>query len=230
MPLFRRRTAPAEFAEPMGTEPCSADGCREHTAISCAYRDRRGHVCAVPFCPRHWAMVGGVVYCRRHAGTITALGSATRTGGLPELENRGPSLINWIAGEIGPDVESLLAAAARSVETVSTETEVSVVFDQNRRRRWERSWKLIENTGVSLKVALQVAEDEDDALIDARVAGTVVARGVPPWVARRRAGQYVDDKTDDEQRALFRTFFLDHIAAEVTSQRATELERRSAVS
>ena len=215
---------------PIGTLPCSERGCADQTAISCAYRDRRGQLCGMPFCSHHWAMVEGSIYCRRHGGTVTALGSASQSGGLPEVDNRGPSLVNWVAQAISGGVEELLQAAAREVESVKTETEVSVVFDQNRRRRWERSWKLIENTGVNLKVALQVAEDEDDALIDARVGSVVVARGVPPWIARRRAGQQVDSQADLNQRELFRRFFLDHIAAEVTLQRAADLEQRSVTS
>ena len=215
---------------PTGTLPCSEHGCADHTAISCAYRDRRGQVCGMPFCSHHWDMVQGSIYCRRHGGTITALGSASVSGGLPELHNRGPSLVNWIAVEISPAVEELLHSAARGSETVKTESEVTVVFDQNRRRRWERSWKLIENTGINLKVALQVAENEDDALIDVRVGSNVVARGVPPWIARRRAGQQVDSQADLDQRELFRRFFLDHIAVEVALQRAADLEQRSATS
>ncbi len=145
----------------------------------CSYRDRRGNACTMAFCPDHWSEVGGVVYCRRHAGTISAMGSDLEVGALPELENRGPSLVSWVADEIGPDVEELLRAAARSGETVRTNSGVKVVFDHKRRRRWERSWKLIEPTGISVKVALTVNEDEDDALIDVRVNSNVIARGVP---------------------------------------------------
>jgi hypothetical protein len=218
MPLFRRR--PTEFASPIGTLPCSEHDCGNETAITCAYRDRRGRACAVAFCPQHWSMVGGVVYCRRHAGTITALGPATEIGALPELENRGPSLVSWVADEISTEVESLLQATARHGETVKTEGEVTAVFDHHRRRRWERSWKLIEPTGISLKVSLTVNEDADDALIDVRVGSSVIARGVPPWIARRRAGLGVGGQVDADQRELFHRFFINHIAEEVALQRS----------
>lgn len=214
---------------PTGTLPCAESHCANQTAVACAYRDRRGRNCAIAFCPQHWTLVGGVVYCRRHAGTIAALGSAAATNGsLPELGNRGPSLVNWVAGAIDDGVVGLLERVARVGETVKTETAVTVIFDAKRRRRWERSWKLIENTGINLKVAVEVAADADDALIDARVGSCVVARGVPPWIARRRAGVDVSAQVDEEQRRLFSQFFLDNIATEVAQQRAEDFADRRA--
>lgn len=172
-------------------------------------------------------MVGGVVYCRRHASTISALGEGADPASLPELDNRGPSLVDWMADAISDSIVAMLESSARESETVRTEEEVTLIFDAYRRRRWERSWKLIENTGVSLKVSLQVAADSDDALVDARVGTFVVARGVPPWVTRRRAGVEVTSQVDAEQRELFRKFFLDHIAKEMIQQRADEEAHRS---
>lgn len=223
MPLFRRR--PTEFApivSPVGNLPCSEGGCDKQTGIACAYRDRRGHSCDVTFCPQHRSMVGGVVYCRRHAGIISAHEEIAETTGLPELENRGPSLVAWVADDLTADVEAILRAVAHDGETVKTEHELAVIFDHKRRRRWERSWKLIESTGISLKVALTVDEDEDDALLDVRVGSNVIARGVPPWIASRRAGLGVDGQVDKDQRALFHRFFIQHIAEEIAQLRAPD--------
>lgn len=172
-------------------------------------------------------MVGGVVYCRRHASTIAALGAETAARYLPDLENRGASLVDWVADAISDGIVTMLDSTARDSETVKTEEDVIVIFDAHRRRRWERSWKLIEDTGVSLKVSLQVAADADDALVEARVGTYVVARGVPPWVTRRRARVEVTSQVDAEQRELFRQFFLTHVAAEITQQRADEEAHRS---
>jgi hypothetical protein len=217
MPIFRKR--PTDFASPVGTKPCSAQGCTNMTAITCAYRDRRGRSCSVAFCRQHWSLVGGVVYCRRHAGTIVALGDQTEAAALPELENRGPSLVSWVADDLTADIEELLRATARDGEAVKTEHEVKVIFDHRHRRRWERSWKLIERTGISFKVALTVDEEEDDALVDVRVESTVIARGVPPWIARRRAGLSVVGQVDQDQRELFHRFFINHIAEEIATRR-----------
>lgn len=223
MPLFRRQAPeyvpPPEVTWPAGTLPCSEQGCSATTAIMCAYRDRRGHRCAMAFCPDHWATVGGLVYCRRHAGTVTALGPDTEAGALPELNNRGPSLVNWVADDIGMEVAALLRATARGRETVSSEPSVRVVFDRNRHRHWERSWKLIESTGISLKVSVTVKDDDDDALISVQVDSNVVARGVPPWIAQRRANLPIGDDGDAGQREQFRQFIIGHISTAVAELR-----------
>ncbi len=220
MTLFRRRPRPPEFASPAGTMPCSEPGCVNRNAATCNYRDRRGHACDSAFCADHRSTVGGVAYCRRHGGLVTALGPNVELGALPEIDNRGPSLVNWLAAELSGGVVATLRRVASPSETVQIDTTVAVIYDNNRRRRWERSWKLLESTGVTLKVCIQVAEDDDDALLDARVGSVVVARGVPPWVARRRAGQHVSDEVDSDQRELYRQFFFDHINAEVARQRS----------
>jgi hypothetical protein len=225
MPLFRRRTA--DFAAPTGTLPCRARGCLNQTGIECGYTDRHGKVCGAAFCPEHRATVRGVIYCRRHSSTMAALGGNAQTLALPELDSRAASLVSWIADSLEADISALLEEAARPNERVTSDREVTVVLDANRQRRWERGWKLIENTGVSLKVSLQVSAGRDDALVEARVGAFVVARGVPPWVARRRAGVDVTEQGDAEQRDLFRRFFLDHIAAEVINQRAEERADRA---
>lgn len=139
---------------------------------------------------------------------------------MPDLENRGPSLVNFVASKIGPEVEALLRATAHQGETVQSESEVSAMLDHERRRRWGRSWKLLEPTGVSLKVSLSVTEGEDEAHIDVRVNSSVVARGVPPWIARRRAGVRVDSQVDADQRELFHRFLINQIAEAVATQRS----------
>ncbi len=71
-------------------------------------------------------------------------------------------------------------------------------------------------------MALTVNEDEDDALVDVRVNSNVIARGVPPWIARRRAGLGVGGQVDKDQRELFHRFFINHIAEEVAAQRSAD--------
>jgi hypothetical protein len=172
------------------------------------------------FCPEHWSTVDERVYCRRHASTIVALGRNTEAGAMPDLENRGPSLVNFVANKIGPEVEDLLRATAYQEETVQSESEVSVMLDRERRRRWERSWKLIEPTGISLKVSLSVSEDGDQALIHVRIDSNVIASDVPPWIARRRAGLSVSELVDADQREIFHRFLVNQIAEAVAKQRS----------
>jgi hypothetical protein len=174
------------------------------------------------FCPEHWSMVGGVVYCRRHAGTIVAMGPGVEPAGMPELENRGPSLVAWVADKINDEVIGLLRAAATEGETVVSDAEVAVVYGHSRRRRWERSWKLIQPRMIALKVSLTVTEGDDEALVELRVGSNIVARGVPPWIARRRAGLAVGGQVDADQRELFHRFLVNHVAEGIAFERSAE--------
>ena len=174
------------------------------------------------FCPDHWSMVGGVVYCRRHAGTILAMGPGVEPAAMPELDNRGPSLVGWVADEISAEVMGLLRAAATTDETVVTNGDVVVVYGHSRRRRYERSWKLMQPRAIALKVSLTVTEGDEDAVVELRVGSNIVARGVPPWIARRRAGLAVGGQVDADQRDLFHRFFVNHVAEAVTFERAAD--------
>ena len=122
--FFRRRRAdpgpPSEPEQPVSTGiTCSAPGCSNDTAVPCGYRDRRGRLCRATFCPDHGVTIGGVFYCRRHAGTVQAIGElAADPNGLPDLEDRTPSLVNWISRELDHHIRGLLEGAAREGETV----------------------------------------------------------------------------------------------------------------
>jgi hypothetical protein len=218
---LRRKTAPQPtFEAPTSTLLCQAHDCTNHNAVRCAYRDRRGRVCQGQFCPRHNASVDGLTYCRRHAGTMRALGGAGQERfGLPDIDNRGPSLVNWIASDLDTSVRNLLTHAARDGEQVLFDREVSLAFDTDRRARWERSWKLVDSTGVVLKVTVHV-EEESDPLVTVSVGQEMAASGVPPWIERRLRGERVPQLTDQAERKLFYRFLEENITAAVAALRA----------
>jgi len=161
-------------------------GCKNQTAQLCAYRDRRERSCSAAICPAHSISLGGVVYCRRHAGTVQAIGELARDQSAhPDIDDRAPSLVDWIARDIDKDIRTLLARTARPGESLLADDAARLAHDFHRNARWERSWRLIEHTGPILNVTLHVAED-DDELVHVRVGTETVADGVPPWIARRR--------------------------------------------
>lgn len=218
--LRRKSTPQPTFEAPTSTLLCQARDCTSHNAVRCAYRDRRGRVCPGQFCPRHSAAVDGVTYCRRHASTMRALGGAGQERfGLPDLDNRGPSLVNWIANDLDSSVRNLLTRAAREGERVLFDREVSLAFDAERHARWERSWKLVESTGVVLKVTVHV-EEESDPLVTVRVGQEMAASGVPPWIERRLRGERVSPITDQTERTMFYRFLEENITAAVAALRA----------
>ncbi len=156
---FRRK--PNERAAPVAATgiPCSARECSDEDAQLCAYRDRRGRTCRTASCRSHGLAVNGTRYCRRHAGTLQALD--TRSGQpvtVPDVSDRAASLVNWIARDLDASIRASLTQAARAGETVLADDFVHLVRDQTREARWERGWRIVDHTGLVLKVTLFVNE------------------------------------------------------------------------
>ena len=215
----------ARFPTTEGDLPCGARGCPNHSGVLCHYIDRRGRRCDTAWCPNHWATVGGIVYCRRHAGTIAAIGYFDHPAGMPDVDNRAPSLVNWVARDLDAFVAATLVQSATQGETFVREPVVSTHADRSGGRRYERGWKLVDHTGLRLVVAVYVVEG-DDITIRVRVGSGVVAEGIPPWVERHRRGIEVPEETDRAQRSLFYAFLQKHIVAAVRANRALDESMR----
>jgi hypothetical protein len=206
--FFRRSRPDAAAAATSASAPvastevwCTLTGCTNETAAPCVYQDGRGRACDAQYCPEHGETINGKFYCRRHAGIVRAVGAgAEPNGGLPDLDNRAPSLVNWIARDLDANVRRLLGAAAGRGESVLADETVRVVRDFNRKARWEQSWRLVDHTGLILKVTIQVLE-EHDSLVRVHVGSGVIADGVPPWIVRR--SEEHDMASDAEQRQRF---------------------------
>jgi hypothetical protein len=226
--IFRRNRSagPAPASSPVPVQStgvvCKVAGCSNDTAQPCDYRDGRGRACRAVCCPDHGASTGGQFYCRRHAGILRAVGTeATQQGGLPDIDNRAPSLVNWIARDLDANVKRLLSGAAKTGESVIADDTVHVARDFNRKARWEQSWRLVDHTGLILKVTIQVME-ENDSLVRVHVGSGVIADGIPPWIARRTEDS--DVATDAEQRQRFYQWLDESIFLAVDRFR-TERER-----
>ncbi len=215
--------AVARFPATEGNLPCRARGCPNQNGVLCHYIDRRGRRCGTAWCPHHWATVGGIVYCRRHAGTIAAIGYFDHPAGMPDVDNRAPSLVNWVARDLDAFVAATLVQCATPGETFVREPVVSTHADRSGGRRYERGWKLVDHTGLRLVVGVYVLESEETT-IRVRVGSGVVAEGVPPWVERHRRGIQVSEETDRSQRALFYAFLQKHIVAAVRANRSVDQE------
>jgi hypothetical protein len=201
---------------------CSMRRCTNETAQPCAYHDRRRRACPTAFCPAHSVSVGGVTYCRRHAGTVQAIGElAKNPSGLPDVSDRGPALINWIARDLDKDIRTLLARTVRPGESLIVDDAVRLAHDHWRQARWERSWRIVEHTGPVLAVTLHLCED-DQSRVYVRVGAEMVADGVPPWIARRSQGVEVEAAIDISQRQIFYQLLEENISAAVIRFRARD--------
>ncbi len=201
---------------------CTMRRCTNQTARPCAYHDRRRRACPTAFCPTHSISIGGVTYCRRHAGTLQAIGElAKNPNGLPDVSDRGPALINRIARDVDKDIRTLLARTARPGESLIVDDAVRLAHDHRRHARWERSWRVIESTGPVLAVTLELYED-DQSRVYVRVGTEKVADGVPPWIARRSQGVEVEAAIDISQRQVFYQLLKENVSAAVVRLRARE--------
>jgi hypothetical protein len=94
----------------------------------------------------------------------------------------------------------LLSGCANRGESVIADETVHIARDFNRKARWEQSWRLVDHTGLILKVTIQVFE-ENDTLVRVHVGSGVIADAVPPWIVSRNEAR--DVATDAAQRQRF---------------------------
>jgi hypothetical protein len=200
--------APPAGARPMrGSLACSEYGCPRHDGVTCAYVDRRGRLCPTAWCPDHQALVEARPYCRRHARLVTSVmaGEFQMMQALPDLDNRSPSLADYIGDALEPRVLELLWGLCRpgTNDQVASEPLRVVHPIGGGAPRWDRSWKIFDHTGVIVQVTVEVDEGRDPE-VDVKVGRHVVGQGVPPWIERhRQALPSLDPAQDAREREAF---------------------------
>ena len=193
-----------------------APGCEQLGDVRCNYTDRRGRPCTTSWCARHWETVEGKQYCRRHAGVVRALAGTPGAVGWPDVDNRAASLAGWIGRELDETMSALFARlAAESGARVLNDPVHLVQTPGGATRRWQRSWKLVDSTGVINKASIEV-DEANDADVIARVDADLIGHGVPPWIERRHLGG--DGRTDAEARQAFIDAIARSIELVVTQQ------------
>jgi hypothetical protein len=193
-----------------GSLHCSERTCDESSGVACQYVDRRNRACKSAWCPQHRIVMDGQVLCRRHAGIVSALPKDNAASApLPDLENRAPSLVSWIARELDADIRALLLE--RVVSSSGAQLIADPVFlifvGSDRVRTWERAWKLATHTGTTLRVALQV-EEAVDTQIAVKIGSNVIARETPPWIVQRPQGSLLPPEQDTKLRQEFNAQLL----------------------
>jgi hypothetical protein len=218
--VFRRRPNPptsAPEATP-GRERCAADSCRRLDGIQCSYVDKRSRRCATAWCPNHVAEVAGFPYCRRHASTMTAIEGGEVVAGLPDLDNRAPSLVGWVARDLEVRIREVLTRVAPQTGASLIADPVRLVITPGgNTRRWAKTWKVVDSTAVLNRVSIEV-DEVDDCHVSARVDSELIGRGLPPWIANRQAGKQVEPDVDAAERAEFAAAMARSIELVVTGQ------------
>lgn len=200
---------PLSLAERRGTLPCSEPGCTSTDGVACAYVDRRQRECDSAWCRGHQQLAFNGIYCRRHAGIIQALGPDHVGMAMPDLDNRAPSLANWVGRDLDEPIRALLDA-----HFPGHKLNVSSVVSGGslRERTWGRSWKLISGNGVDLSVNVNVPE-ADDSVVRVVYDGRLLTELTPPWIEARRHGVTLDAESDQVERHRFYGLIIEDIEA-----------------
>lgn len=217
--MFGRRTRTTDHGAvaPAGHEHCSGGGCRRRDAARCSYVDKRSRSCPTSWCSDHQSMVDDAVYCRRHASTMTALESTEAVAGLPDLDNRAPSLVGYVARDLDEPVRQLFARIAPAGATLVTDPVRLVLTPGGHTRRWAKTWKLLDHASILNRVSVEV-DESDDPMVSARVDTELIGAGVPPWIENRLAGRSVDAAAAATQRREFAGAMARSIELIVTRQ------------
>ena len=142
------------------------------------------------------------VYCRRHAGVVAAvLTLPDEEREFPDLDNRAPSLLEYIARRVHPIAVELLQqeGAARPGSTINVDAMHVTMAGTPRVRGWEHRWRLLDHTGPLATVGLRV-DEESDGIVQVKVDAIVVYTAEPPWIAERGSGS---EEGDSARRELF---------------------------
>jgi hypothetical protein len=191
---------------------CGEPHCDGESLLACEYVDSRGRACGTLWCPQHRREIAGLSYCRRHAGTVGALGSkANNPRALPDVGHRGASLVRWMYRDLDPRFTALLESLSTDADHLLRDNEVAVTRDPDGSRAWGMGWKLASPGGVRVRISLMV-EEADDSIVLVRLGDEVIASGTPPWIEARRRGEHLSEEVDAEQRRQFYAFIGDFLA------------------
>jgi hypothetical protein len=166
---------------------CMKAGC-QMPGECCEYVDGHGRPCLFVTCAGHRAVVDGKGFCDRHATALQGL--AKEEGLRPDLTDRNASLVAWVSRDLDIDIHEMLTKVQLEEGGQVVSSPVVARFSnagQNRTRRWQRDWKLIDHTGILVYISI-AADQETPGVVIAMVDGQQLARLVPPWITHRAEG------------------------------------------
>jgi hypothetical protein len=149
---------------------------------------------------------------------MTAIEGGEVVAGLPDLDNRAPSLVGWIARDLeGRIREVLTRVAPKTGASLVADPVRLVITPGGSTRRWAKTWKVVDSTSVLNRVSIEV-DEVDDCHVSARVDSELIGRGMPPWIANRQVGKQVEPGVDAAERAEFAAAMARSIELVVTGQ------------
>lgn len=148
---------------------------------------------------------------------MTAIEGGEVVAGLPDLDNRAPSLVGWMARDLEGPIREVLTRVAPAGASLVADPVRLVITPGGSTRRWAKTWKVLNSTAVINRVSIEV-DEVDDCHVSARVDSELIGRGLPPWIANRQAGKRVEPGVDAAERADFAAAMARSIELVVTGQ------------
>jgi hypothetical protein len=172
------RTAPEAV---LGNQPCSALRCSSLAGMPCCYVDRRGRRCKTAWCPADRNVVKGRIYCALHAHAMQGIEWEFGSASHPDIDSRTVPIIQWISSAAADEIIAILNVfCALNGEMLVAEPVRRRYNPDSRSRVWEKQWKTLSPTNVSMRVSVSADENRPTA-IHIKVNGHDVNVVPPPW-------------------------------------------------
>ena len=165
----------------IGNQPCSALRCSSLAGMPCSYVDRRGRRCKTAWCPADRNVVKDRIYCALHAHAMQGIEWEFGSASHPDIDSRTVPIIQWISSAAADEVIAILNAfCSLNGEMLVAEPVRRRYNPDSRSRVWEKQWKTLSPTNVSMRVSIAADENRPTA-IHIKVNGHDVNVVPPPW-------------------------------------------------
>ena len=149
--------------------------------MPCSYVDRRGRRCKTAWCPADRNVVEGQIYCALHAHAMQALEWEFGAASHPDIDSRTVPILQWISSAAADEVIATLNVYCALHGEMLVAEPVRRKFNPVAHSRvWEKQWKTLSPTNVSLRVCIS-SDEARPTEIHIQVNGHDVNVVPPPW-------------------------------------------------
>ena len=149
--------------------------------MPCSYVDRRGRRCKTAWCPADRNVVEGQIYCALHAHAMQALEWEFGAASHPDIDSRTVPILQWISSAAADEVIATLNVYCALHGEMLVAEPVRREFNPIAHSRvWEKQWKTLSPTNVSLRVCIS-SDEARPTEIHIQVNGHDVNVVPPPW-------------------------------------------------
>ncbi len=177
------------LATDFGDQWCSFRGCGQKTGLACAYVDRHERACPTAWCPQHRYISNDDVFCPTHGRFLDGTHDEFRKTVHVDIGNVVPMVLAWIVQEVDAEVAAeMTEMAAWWHQALVIDPVRFTLVGVQRVRTWERAWKVCDELGPTLRLAV-VIEEAEPGVAEARIQSKTVLRLPIPWHENHDLGE-----------------------------------------